>query len=184
MPESRSQRRARTRNHQQGGRGKAIPWGPVLGVVAALGGSLAVYMLFNASTSFNEPVRDATAGVTAWLLRLSGSHVTSNGSLLTAGDLRFAVVADCTPAGPLLLMWGAMLAFPATLRSKLAGMALGAVALISLNFVRLVSLIIIGLVWNQALDIAHLLVWQSVMILASVVFWVAWLQKTKGAVPA
>lgn len=180
MPESRSHRRARSRDH----RSTAVPWGLVLGVIATLGGSLLVYMVFNASLSLNEPLRNVSAEVTAWLLRLFGSPTTTDGYFLNAGDLRFVVSADCTPAGPLLLLWGAMLVYPATLRSKLTGMALGAVALISLNFVRLVSLVIIGVEWNQALDVAHLLIWQSVMILASVVIWVAWLQKTNRALPA
>ncbi|MQG76189.1 MAG: hypothetical protein FI703_02540 [SAR202 cluster bacterium] len=184
MPESRSQRRARVRNHPSEGGGSTTPWGQILGVIAALGGTLTVYIIFNASLSVNEPIRNVIADVTASLLRLSGSHVTNEGSLLRTGDLQFAIVTNCTPAGPLLLLWGGMLAFPGTLRSKLTGMAVGAVVLISLNFVRLVTLIIIGVEWNSALDVAHLLVWQSVMILASVANWLTWLRGSSRTVAA
>ncbi len=185
MPESRSQRRARIRSHPSEGGGRATtPWGQILGVIAALGGTLTLYIIFNASLSVNEPIRNVTADVTALLLRLIGSHVTSEGFLLSTGDLTFVIVTNCTPAGPLLLLWGGMLAFPGTLRSKLTGMALGAVVLISLNFVRLVTLIIIGVEWNAALDVAHLLVWQSVMILASVAIWLTWLRGNSRTVAA
>ena len=41
-----------------------------------------------------------------------------------------------------------------------------------------VSMILIGVVWNEALDVANLLVWQSVMILTSFMFWIAWLRRS------
>ena len=49
---------------------------------------------------------------------------------------------------------------------------------VTLNFIRLVSPIIIEVVWNEALDVANLLVWQSVLILTSVMFWITWLRKS------
>jgi exosortase/archaeosortase family protein len=146
--------------------------------------SLVAYVVFGAAPALNGPVREATAMVTAWLLGLVGTTASGDGALLSAGSLRFAVVPDCTPAGPLLLLSGAILAFPARIRAKLIGLAVGALALTALNFLRLVTLVLIGLARPEALEIAHLVVWQSVMILAAITLWIAWLRRYGRGVPA
>jgi exosortase/archaeosortase family protein len=143
--------------------------------VAVLAGALGLYFLVAANTAWNTPPRLWTAEATAWLLRLLGAGVSAQGTLLEVKDLRFAVVTDCTPLGPMLLLWGAILAFPAPLRSKLLGMVLGGALLTALNLVRMVSLILLGMARPELLPVAHLLVWQSVMVLAAVMLWLAWL---------
>jgi exosortase/archaeosortase family protein len=149
-----------------------------------MGGGLALYVAFGASPAINVPLREATAVGTAWLLGLVGTSATGEGALLSAGSVRFAVVPDCTAVGPLLLLWAAILAFPAPLRGKLFGMAVGALALTGLNFVRLVTLVLIGMARPEALEIAHLVVWQSLMILAAIALWVAWLRRYGRVAPA
>ena len=116
-------------------------------------------MAFGAVPAINGPVREVTSVVTAWLLGLVGTVASGEGALLRAGSVRFAVVPDCTPAGPLLLLSGTILAFPARIRSKLIGLVVGALALTALNFLRLVALVLIGLARPEALGIAHLVAW-------------------------
>lgn len=168
--------RRREQERQSGGSSNAaFPWPRTLLAVAAMGGALAVYFTVASTGALNTPLRLWTADSTGWLLGLLGAGVSVQGTILDADSLRFAVVTDCTPLGPLVLLWGAILAFPASLKSKLLGMAAGGVVLTGLNLVRMVSLILLGMVRPDLLEMAHLLVWQSIMVLAAVAFWLVWM---------
>jgi len=57
------------------------------------------------------------------------------------------------------------------------GTDLGFVGLSAVNLVRITSLIYIGTTFPEALDVAHLLVWQSVMVIVSVMFWIVWIRR-------
>jgi exosortase/archaeosortase family protein len=63
------------------------------------------------------------------------------------------------------------------------GIAIGIVALFALNLVRTVSLFYIGAHFPDFLDTAHVLIWQSVMILAAIALWLFWVEKL-ARVPA
>ena len=169
--------RSARRRREAGERDGAARLWPVALVVAAVGGSLGLFVLFGATPGLNGPLREATTTGTVWLLGLLGTPAVAEGSVLSAGSLRFAVVPDCTPVGPLLLLWGATVVFPAPWRARLLGMAVGALVLTGLNFVRLVTLVLIGLARPEALEFAHILVWQSIMIVAAIGVWMAWLRR-------
>jgi len=59
--------------------------------------------------------------------------------------------------------------------------ALGLLAIGGLNLVRLVSLFYVGTYMPQHLDVAHLVVWQGVMVLSVVVLWLYWVQRSARA---
>lgn len=69
----------------------------------------------------------------------------------------------------------AVLAFPAGLVRKVAGITVGAFALAILNLVRIVSLFLIGVHLPGIFSVMHIDVWQSVFVLFAVVLWVVWL---------
>ena len=76
---------------------------------------------------------------------------------------------------------GAVIAYPSTVRAKVAGATLGLVTLTALNLVRIMSLFWIGSAYPEYLDMAHLLVWQSAIILLAIVMWLIWAERTVGA---
>lgn len=121
---------------------------------------------------------DALARWTAqWsneMLNGIGFETTVNGTIIASDTFAVNVVRECTAVGPLLLFLGAVAAHSTSLRSKLYGAALGIVILTGINLVRIVSLFWIGSVWPEYLGIAHLLVWQSAMILLAIVLWLYW----------
>ncbi len=71
----------------------------------------------------------------------------------------------------------AIAAYPASLRAKLIGLVGGLAAITVLNLVRMISLFYIGAYFPQYLDMAHLLIWQGVMILSVVILWLFWAQR-------
>lgn len=168
------------RHSRKRGRGSAVqasaafPWRSALAAAVALGLALALYFTFSASDALSGPVRRWTAGLTAFTLDLLGADASVRDATVSAYGSRLLVVADCTPVGPVLLLWGAMLAFPAPWRAKLVGITLGGLLLVALNLVRMVSLVYIGVLAPSYLETVHLLVWQSIMILSAILIWLFW----------
>ncbi|MSQ13004.1 MAG: hypothetical protein EXR47_02455 [Dehalococcoidia bacterium] len=80
---------------------------------------------------------------------------------------------------PIALLLGPIIAFPSSPRSKLTGAVLGIISLNVLNLVRVMSLVYIGTHFPDAIDLAHEVIWQAGMILATVVFWLVWLQRSR-----
>ena len=68
----------------------------------------------------------------------------------------------------------AVIAHPARWGRRLLGIGLGVPALVVINIVRLVSLCYVGALRPDLFDVAHELVWQSLMVFLTVVLWLVW----------
>ncbi len=145
-------------------------------IVASLGIALVAYFGL-----FGTPLVDAvsrwTAGSTAHVLNLFGASVSTSGTVVGSSTFAYQIVAECTAIGPVILFAGAVIAYPATLKSKLMGIAIGLVLLTGLNLVRLVSLFYIGAVFPEYLPMAHFLVWQAAIIISAIVMWLFWVER-------
>ena len=91
------------------------------------------------------------------------------------------IVAECTAVGPLVLFIGAVAAYPSPLRAKSLGVLLGLVVLSAVNLVRIISLFLIGSAYPEYLEVAHLLVWQTAIILFAIILWLFWVERLAGA---
>ena len=155
--------------------------GRVLIVLLSLALSLAVYFRL-----FGTPVIDTvsrwTAMSTAQVLNVLGASVSAKGTVVGSSSFAYTVVAECTAIGPIILFIGAVIAYPAALRSKAVGIVMGVVFLSVVNLVRLVSLFYIGSAFPQYLPMAHFLVWQAAIIIFAILFWLFWVERfTRGA---
>jgi exosortase/archaeosortase family protein len=159
------------------------PW-RLLMSVAIIGASLvlalAVYFGFIAGGPV-QWIGEWTASSTSSVLNLLGASTTADGTILYSSGFAADIVVECTAVGPLLLFMGAVAAFPSTVKAKGLGLLLGAVTLTAVNLVRIVSLFWIGESYPQYLDVAHLLVWQTAMIVVAIILWLAWVDRVAGA---
>lgn len=129
-----------------------------------------------------QPVNDAVVvPLTAGIARLSGAVLTALGeNVVVAGcDIRsprFAVTIynGCNGLITSLVFVAAVLAFPASWRVKTLGVAAGLVAIQLLNLIRVVALYYTGALLPELFDEAHVVVWQSLIIVAGVVLWIVW----------
>jgi exosortase/archaeosortase family protein len=74
----------------------------------------------------------------------------------------------------------AVLAYPCRIKYKILGVLFGIVTIYAVNLVRTVSLFFIGTSFgpdSRAFDIAHFIVWQSLVIIISIALWLLWAQK-------
>ena len=82
----------------------------------------------------------------------------------------------CNGVEAVIILFAAIFAFPAPLKSKLVGFVIGFFAIQGLNLVRIVSLFYLGQ-WNQvAFEWFHLYLWQALIILDALVVWLIWLR--------
>lgn len=135
------------------------------------------YWLHPASRAVQEPLERFLALTTGTFLSWFDNSVVITHTTVEAGAFVANVVPACTGLFTMTLYSAAVLATPCPLRHKALGVALGVLAILALNWIRIVSLLLIGVHWIQAFEFAHLVVWQSVAIAFAVFAWLFWVQK-------
>jgi exosortase/archaeosortase family protein len=164
-------------------RGSRLGW-RALGPLAIVGGSLllslAVYFGLLGS-ELVQAVAAWTARWTSYALNLLGASTQVKGTVVSSDDFAVNIVAECTALGPLALFAGAVAAYPSPLKAKGLGWLLGLVVLSAVNLVRIVSLFWIGSEFPQYLSMAHLLMWQTALIVLAIVLWLFWMERVSGA---
>jgi exosortase/archaeosortase family protein len=122
------------------------------------------------------------AQVSAWLswlfLRgvggIVGFPVDLNGTNLASGDFVVDVSPACSGAVPSMIYLSAVLAYPASLRAKAIGAALGIGVIHGVNLVRVVALFMIGLFANNYFHDTHVYVAQALVVAVAVATWLYW----------
>jgi exosortase H (IPTLxxWG-CTERM-specific) len=99
-------------------------------------------------------------------LHALGFAVKSGAQMLATTDSSFTVAIGngCNGAWAHLIFLASVLAYPATWKEKLLGLAVGQPVLVVLNVVRVVSLFIIGVYAPAIFRAAHVYVWQFLII--------------------
>jgi exosortase H (IPTLxxWG-CTERM-specific) len=120
------------------------------------------------------PFTELVARSSALMLRSVGSGVGVAGTVMRSPRFALDVRNGCNGVEATILLAAAILAFPATLRSRLIGLAITSVAIELLNLVRLCSLFWLGEHHRWIFDFFHVAVWQSLIILAAISMFVFW----------
>ena len=128
-------------------------------------------------TNSLTPLLSLTARSTGFVLDILGANVDVDGVLISSDDFSMSIVSECTGIIIMLILLSAILAFPSTASHKALGIATGIPILFLLNLIRTVSLFYIGTSFPSLFDTAHLLVWQSLMILAAIAIWLTWMRR-------
>ena len=122
----------------------------------------------------------AYARMAALTLGLVGVPVSLNGVVIDVGEFVAVVAAQCTAIELILVYSAAVLVTPAHYRARMWALALGIPALCVLNFVRVVSLLLVGFGSPEHFDTAHLVVWQIAMTLVGFLMWFMWYGRVTG----
>jgi exosortase H (IPTLxxWG-CTERM-specific) len=124
------------------------------------------------------PFTSGIAHVCVWIVDLFDHHAIASGKELRSTTNGFAISIErgCNGVEAVIILVSAMLAFPAPWKNKLTGMAIGFLAIQSLNLVRIISLFYLGQ-WNRMwFDWFHLYLWQALIVLDALVVFLVWLR--------
>lgn len=142
--------------------------------VAAMLGLYIVVALNPVNDHVIIPFTELVARSSALLLRSVESGVVVAGTVMRSPQFALDVRNGCNGVEAAILLAAAIFAFPATLRSRLIGLAIATVAIQLLNLVRLSSLFWLGEHHRRIFDFFHVAVWQSLIILAAISMFVFW----------
>ncbi len=128
----------------------------------------------------NTDLSEWTAKLTSAILRLFGLASHTTGKFLWSSICSFEIIGECTAYYPCAIFVAAVGAFPARWTRKLLGIGLGVPILLLINQLRLVSLCYIQYWIPQHFEMLHILVWQSLIIILTVVLWLIWATTLAG----
>lgn len=138
----------------------------------------AAYLLQPVEQYIVNPFTSVLATISSWLIDLFDDDAIAMGKVIQSASTGFAVSIErgCNGLEAVIILFAALFAFPAPLKHRLIGFAIGFVAIQSLNLVRIISLFYIGQ-WSQVwFDWFHHYLWQALIILDALVVWLIWLR--------
>lgn len=139
-----------------------------------LGGSFTLISVNWVNDHIIEPFTAGIAKVSGATLDLLGQDVRMQGTIIRGRRFAVNIRNGCNGVEAMLIFLAAVLAFPAPWRSRLLGLALGIVAIQAVNLVRVVALYLTGAYFPSWFDASHTVVWQTLVILFSVLLWILW----------
>ncbi len=121
-----------------------------------------------------QGLRRFVAFAASGTLSLAGMPVSSHGEVISGPGTALLIVNECTGIDATILLVSAVLVFPAAWRHKLIGIGLAVAVMMTVNFVRVLTLTYLGSYHGSWLEVGHLYVWPVVVIVAGVgtlLFW-------------
>jgi exosortase H (IPTLxxWG-CTERM-specific) len=137
--------------------------------------ALLIPFLHPAVTAFTRGLVE----VSAIVIRLFGGHAAAQQVILRNPSNGFAmeVLDGCNGDDVVVLLWAAILAYPASWLQKGKGLLAGTAAIYLINFLRIISLFYLGQYNTRWFEFAHLYVWESVFVLLTLtIFWM-WVRR-------
>ncbi len=129
------------------------------------------------------PFTNFLSKASVFLLGLVGTVTKASGTLIVSPRFTADIKAGCTGVEPVIILLSAILAFPSSLKAKAYGMLLGVLVLQSVNLVRIVSLVYLGINHPKYFHEAHTLIWQVLIIALSLFLWMIWARSLKPYEP-
>ena len=91
------------------------------------------------------------------------------------------IIKECTVVGPLLVLGMGIFSYPAPFRIKAWGLVWGVLIMLLVNQIRIASLFFIGVKFPVFLEVAHLVIWQGILIVVGIVIWLLWVERVDSA---
>jgi exosortase H (IPTLxxWG-CTERM-specific) len=124
----------------------------------------------------------ALTAVSGVLIHLAGGQVGVAGDVMAGPRSGFTlkVVDGCNAVNVIVLLWSAMLAWPASLTAKLKGLTLGALIIQVVNTLRIITLFYVGQ-WNRDwFEWLHVYVWEVLIMILGLSVFAVWIRRAPG----
>jgi exosortase/archaeosortase family protein len=123
------------------------------------------------------PVQQAIAAAGAATARGAGGVAVAQGQDIIVNELTMTINHECTGIFVVMLFASFVLAYPASWRARLAGLAIGIPLFFAVNVFRLATLARIVEVYPGAFFYLHEYVWQGILTVVVLVGAIAWAEK-------
>lgn len=128
------------------------------------------------------PFTDSLTVVAGGLITGFGGQAWVQGNVLTIPGFSVRILDLCNGVEATLLLWTAMLAFPAPWRYRLWGLLIGVLGVQALNLARIISLVYLG-VWKPAwFHWVHWYVWDALILVDVLLIFLLWLRRLPAPV--
>ncbi|NJL27542.1 MAG: exosortase H [Thermoanaerobaculia bacterium] len=142
--------------------------------VLILGGGFTLLSVNAVNDHVIEPFTAGIATVSGEALNVLGQGIVMEGTALRGKRFSVNIRNGCNGVETMIIFLAAVLAFPASWRSRLVGLGLGLLAIQAINLVRVVALFLTGAYFPSFFDSSHTVVWQTIVILFGVLLWIFW----------
>lgn len=120
------------------------------------------------------PFTGGVARVSGALLNVLGQQVTVSGTIIRSSRFGVNINNGCNGVEAMLILLASIVAFPASMKARAVGLVLGAIAVQVLNAIRIITLYLLGAYQPKLFDLFHTAVWQILIILSAIAFFLVW----------
>ena len=157
-------------------------WGqksPVLKFLVGFGVCMIIFYLIYLSPFFVEyigkPILAIQAKISSFLLNILGQGTTANADIISSPEYSISIKNGCDGLETLAIMLSGIVVFPIAFRLKWPGLLYGTIALMLLNFIRIVALYIVGKNFSQEVfDFLHEQGGFVIFTVLGVFLWIIW----------
>ena len=135
--------------------------------------------LYAAQNALVAPLNRHLAWMSEQVLRLAGAHASSRGAVVALDRFAVEIKNNCNAVYEIGLYAAAVWAYPASLYDRLIGTLVGAVVLYAVNFLRILTLLTLGLWQPSWFDATHLYAWQAIFLLVVGACWIGWVSRVR-----
>ncbi len=121
-----------------------------------------------------QPYLQVHAKVVASLLNVLGRDVHVDDSTVISKEFAMEIIRGCDAIEPVAVYVAAVVASPVRIIWRVVGVLGGTIALVVVNWLRLVMLYFVGVYWRSMFDLLHESIWQAIFIGLAIVFWMIW----------
>ena len=132
------------------------------------------HLLFQENLAF---LNNLTAGALSVMLSICGINSIHDGTAVVASGFSVNIIDECTGIYEILVYTACVLAYPTSTNKKLAGIAMGTPLLLTINMVRLLFLVFIGIWHVDLFDFFHYIIWQITLIVFVALVLLLWIFK-------
>jgi exosortase H (IPTLxxWG-CTERM-specific) len=121
--------------------------------------------------------------VSGWLISLFGGQVSIHGNVLSIPGFSVQILDMCNGVEATIMLWAAMLAFPAPWPYRLKGLAIGALSVHALNILRIISLLYLGVYNRDWFHWVHWYLWDTLIMVDILIVFLIWIRLLSTAEP-
>lgn len=152
---------------------------PVLKFLLGFAACMILFYIIYLSPVFVEyigrPLLGVQAQVSSFLLNLLGQGTTATGDVISGNGYSISIKNGCDGLETLAIMLSGIVVFPIAFRLKWPGLLWGAVALMVLNFFRIVGLYLVGKNFSQQVfDVLHTQGGFVIFTMLGIFLWIIW----------